>query len=157
MYAATVDMSTVASTILAYGEEREGQGPAVPGLVRQPAGDDAQPSAHRSRRGGRDRSAARVRRAARQHRLRGRRAHTHGRAGRQPPALARRRDAAGGTPGETGLVHREIPPDDRRATYAVITPKGRELLEKGFPAMQQAVMTHWVDHLTDDEIAALRG
>jgi DNA-binding MarR family transcriptional regulator len=58
---------------------------------------------------------------------------------------------------DAGLVHREIPPDDRRATYAVITPKGRELLENGFPAMQQAVMAHWVDHLTDEEIAALRG
>jgi DNA-binding MarR family transcriptional regulator len=57
---------------------------------------------------------------------------------------------------DAGLVEREIPPDDRRATYAVITPKGMELLENGFPAMQQAVMANWVDHLSDDEIAALR-
>jgi DNA-binding MarR family transcriptional regulator len=57
---------------------------------------------------------------------------------------------------EAGLVAREIPPDDRRATYAVITPKGQELLEAGYPAMQQAVMDHWIDHLSEDEIAAAR-
>lgn len=57
---------------------------------------------------------------------------------------------------EAGLVEREIPPDDRRATYAVITPKGMELLENGFPSMQQAVLEHWVHHLSEAEVAAMR-
>jgi len=34
---------------------------------------------------------------------------------------------------EEGLVRREIPPDDRRATYAVLTDAGREAAERGFP------------------------
>jgi DNA-binding MarR family transcriptional regulator len=57
---------------------------------------------------------------------------------------------------DAGLVVREIPPDDRRATYAVITPKGAELLESGYPAMQQAVSEHYLDCLDEDEIRALR-
>jgi DNA-binding MarR family transcriptional regulator len=58
---------------------------------------------------------------------------------------------------EAGLVERVIPPDDRRATYAVITPKGVELLESAAPALKQAVHEHWVQHLEDDELAAMRG
>ena len=57
---------------------------------------------------------------------------------------------------ERGLVERVIPPDDRRATYAVITDAGRELLEHGSPVLQQAVATHYLDHLDDSEIAAVR-
>ena len=34
---------------------------------------------------------------------------------------------------EDGLVRREIPPDDRRATYAVLTDAGREAAERGLP------------------------
>jgi DNA-binding MarR family transcriptional regulator len=55
-----------------------------------------------------------------------------------------------------GLVERVIPPDDRRATYAVITQKGIETLEKGAPALQAAVAGHYLDFLDDDEIRALR-
>jgi DNA-binding MarR family transcriptional regulator len=57
---------------------------------------------------------------------------------------------------EAGLVTREIPPDDRRATYAVITEKGLELLEKGTPAMQAAVEEHYLAHLDEEELAVLR-
>ena len=57
---------------------------------------------------------------------------------------------------EAGLVERVIPPDDRRATYAVITAKGRKLAEKGAPVMEQAVATHFLDCLSDDELAAMR-
>lgn len=57
---------------------------------------------------------------------------------------------------ETGLVERVIPPDDRRATYAVITPKGLELLERATPVLKHAVQANWVDHLDDEEIAAVR-
>ena len=57
---------------------------------------------------------------------------------------------------EAGLVERVIPPDDRRATYAVITQKGAEMLERGEPVLKRAVAEHFLDHLTEDEIAAMR-
>ena len=57
---------------------------------------------------------------------------------------------------ESGLVERVIPPDDRRATYAVITPKGWQMLERGEPVLKQAVAEHYLAHLHDDELAAIR-
>jgi len=57
---------------------------------------------------------------------------------------------------EAGLVERVIPPDDRRATYAVITQKGLDLLECATPVMKQAVHENWLDHLEEGEIAAVR-
>jgi DNA-binding MarR family transcriptional regulator len=52
-----------------------------------------------------------------------------------------------------GLVDRFIPPDDRRATYASITPRGRAALARGEPAL--AVRRHYLDRLDDDERRAL--
>ena len=57
---------------------------------------------------------------------------------------------------QAGLVDRVIPPDDRRATYAVITPKGYEALHAGMPAMEQAVTTHVIQHLDENEMTAMR-
>ena len=57
---------------------------------------------------------------------------------------------------EAGLVERVIPPDDRRATYAVITEKGVEALERAEPILKRAVHGHWVDLLDEDELAAMR-
>jgi DNA-binding MarR family transcriptional regulator len=57
---------------------------------------------------------------------------------------------------EAGLVERVIPPDDRRATYAVITGKGLEVLERGEPVLKEAVHRHHLDYLDEDEIRALR-
>jgi DNA-binding MarR family transcriptional regulator len=57
---------------------------------------------------------------------------------------------------EAGLVTREIPPDDRRATYAVITDKGREVLGRGEPVLKQSVQRHYLDYLDEDEVRALR-
>ena len=57
---------------------------------------------------------------------------------------------------EAGLVEREIPPDDRRATYAVLTQKGIDTLERAEPVLKRAVTKHYLDHLSDDEIAAQR-
>ena len=39
---------------------------------------------------------------------------------------------------EEGLVRREIPPDDRRATYAVLTDAGREAAERRLPDLHRA-------------------
>jgi DNA-binding MarR family transcriptional regulator len=57
---------------------------------------------------------------------------------------------------DAGFVRREIPPDDRRATYAVLTDEGRELLEIGTPAMKKAVEEHYLGYLDEDELAVLR-
>jgi DNA-binding MarR family transcriptional regulator len=58
---------------------------------------------------------------------------------------------------QAGLVERVIPPDDRRATYAVITDMGLEVLERAEPVLKRAVHRHWVDLLDEDELAAMRG
>ena len=57
---------------------------------------------------------------------------------------------------EADLVERVIPPDDRRATYAVITDKGLEVLERGEPVLKDAVHRHHLDYLDDTEIRAMR-
>jgi DNA-binding MarR family transcriptional regulator len=57
---------------------------------------------------------------------------------------------------QAGLVERVIPPDDRRATYAVVTEKGLELLERAAPVMKDAVAGHYGQHLDDDELVAVR-
>jgi DNA-binding MarR family transcriptional regulator len=52
---------------------------------------------------------------------------------------------------EAGLVTREIPPEDRRATYAVLTEKGREAAQAGLPLHLESVQRHFGDAITDDE------
>jgi DNA-binding MarR family transcriptional regulator len=54
-----------------------------------------------------------------------------------------------------GLVHREIPPDDRRATYAVLTDAGREAAERGFPTYVAAVQRLFQDFVNDEEAETL--
>jgi DNA-binding MarR family transcriptional regulator len=56
---------------------------------------------------------------------------------------------------EDGLVRREIPPDDRRATYAVLTEAGREAAERGFPAYTELVQRLFQDFVGDDEAEML--
>jgi DNA-binding MarR family transcriptional regulator len=57
---------------------------------------------------------------------------------------------------EAGLVTREIPPDNRRATYAVITDKGFKAIEAAEPILKRAVADHYTAQLDDSEIAAVR-
>ena len=57
---------------------------------------------------------------------------------------------------EAGLVAREVPADDRRATYAVITPAGREAVEVAAPLHEAAVHQHFGAAITDDDAQALR-
>src|SRR3954447_17671181 len=57
---------------------------------------------------------------------------------------------------EAGLVEREIPKEDRRATYARITEKGVEALEKANPSHMDAVAELWSRHITDEQAAAMR-
>jgi DNA-binding MarR family transcriptional regulator len=57
---------------------------------------------------------------------------------------------------EAGLVVREIPAHDRRATFARITDKGREAFERALPVHLQAVEEFFSRHVTDQQAAAMR-
>lgn len=54
------------------------------------------------------------------------------------------------------LVKREPCPDDRRATYAVITEEGQNALEKASPGHSRMVNEHFMQYLTDQDVTALR-
>jgi DNA-binding MarR family transcriptional regulator len=56
---------------------------------------------------------------------------------------------------EEGLVRREVPPDDRRATYAVLTDAGRAVAQRGFPVYVEAVDRLFQDFVTDAEAEVL--
>ena len=56
---------------------------------------------------------------------------------------------------EDGLVRREIPPDDRRATYAVLTDAGRAAAERAYPAYLESVQRLFHDFVSDDETEVL--
>jgi DNA-binding MarR family transcriptional regulator len=56
---------------------------------------------------------------------------------------------------QAGLITRETPPEDRRATYAVLTDKGREHVERGMQPHFEAVQRHFGSLLTDEEAHAL--
>jgi DNA-binding MarR family transcriptional regulator len=56
---------------------------------------------------------------------------------------------------EDGLVRREIPPDDRRATYAVLTDAGADAAERAFPVYEEAVQRLFQDFVTDEEAEVL--
>jgi DNA-binding MarR family transcriptional regulator len=57
---------------------------------------------------------------------------------------------------EAGLVVREIPPHDRRATFARLTPAGQAALDRAMPVHLAAVEERFGRHLDDAQAAALR-
>jgi len=54
-----------------------------------------------------------------------------------------------------GLIDRTACDSDRRGTWAVITPKGREALANATPPFLAAVDRHFAGHLSDGEIDAV--
>lgn len=50
-----------------------------------------------------------------------------------------------------GLVVREQDPADRRGSWAVLTPAGRERLRAAAPGYLDGIATHFADHLTPEE------
>jgi DNA-binding MarR family transcriptional regulator len=56
---------------------------------------------------------------------------------------------------EDGLVRREIPPEDRRATYAVLTETGVQAAERGFPVYLEVVQRLFQDFVSDEEAEVL--
>ena len=57
---------------------------------------------------------------------------------------------------DAGLVEREVPKEDRRATYAVITEKGHETMERVFPLYAAAIARHFTDAIDEDDAETLR-
>ena len=55
----------------------------------------------------------------------------------------------------SGLVGRETPAHDRRATFAVITPAGRELVERALPIHLDIVEELYGRHLDGDDAEAV--
>jgi DNA-binding MarR family transcriptional regulator len=56
---------------------------------------------------------------------------------------------------DAGLVRREVPAHDRRATYAHITDKGREVLERAAPIHMAKVEEYFQRHLSEEEVEVL--
>lgn len=56
---------------------------------------------------------------------------------------------------EAGLVERQTPPHDRRATFAVITDAGREAVERALPVHLEVVEEVYTRHLTDGDVELL--
>ena len=56
---------------------------------------------------------------------------------------------------EAGLVRREVPPDDRRATYAHLTDQGRETFDRALPLHIGKVHDYFHQHLTEEELDVL--
>jgi DNA-binding MarR family transcriptional regulator len=56
---------------------------------------------------------------------------------------------------EAGLVVRETPRDDRRATFAVITAKGRSAVARALPVHLELVEDAFGRHIDGDEAEAL--
>ncbi|MFC4783953.1 MarR family winged helix-turn-helix transcriptional regulator [Nocardioides sp. MAHUQ-72] len=54
-----------------------------------------------------------------------------------------------------GLVVREANPDDKRSSFAAITPEGRQRLRASAPTYLRAVDEHFLSRLTDHEIRVL--
>lgn len=56
---------------------------------------------------------------------------------------------------EAGLVERITPPEDRRATYARLTPAGFEAEVKASPVLLELVEEQFGRHLDEEDLAAL--
>ena len=56
---------------------------------------------------------------------------------------------------EAGLVERQTPPHDRRATFAVITDAGREAIERALPVHLQVVEEVFTRHIDDGDAEAV--
>jgi DNA-binding MarR family transcriptional regulator len=55
----------------------------------------------------------------------------------------------------SGLVAREQCPEDRRVSYAVLTPAGRRLLETAAPTHVRGVREHFIDRLSARQLGNL--
>jgi len=58
---------------------------------------------------------------------------------------------------EAGLVFREVPPDDRRATFAVLSDQGREAFERARPVQRASVERHFGAAVDEEEAVLVAG
>lgn len=56
---------------------------------------------------------------------------------------------------DKGLIRRELCAEDRRVIFAVLTDRGRALLEELLPQHQARVRCYFIDRLTEEEIAVM--
>jgi DNA-binding MarR family transcriptional regulator len=56
---------------------------------------------------------------------------------------------------EAGLVERQTPPTDRRATFAVLTDKGRAAFNNALPVHLELVEQGFSRHLEPEDVEAL--
>ena len=56
---------------------------------------------------------------------------------------------------DAGLVTRVTCPEDRRGTYAVITPDGRAALRRAMPGHIQGIQEHFLRHMSEEDVRAL--
>jgi len=57
---------------------------------------------------------------------------------------------------DAGLVERRSCADDRRGTYAALTPAGRRALRRAMPVHQRGVEAHFGRQITSEEARAMR-
>jgi DNA-binding MarR family transcriptional regulator len=70
-----------------------------------------------------------------------------------PSGLTRRLDGLV----KDGLVERRACPSDRRGSFAVLTEKGRAVLEEAAPTHVEGVRRYVIDPLSRDELTAFAG
>jgi len=58
---------------------------------------------------------------------------------------------------KAGLVRREAAPEDRRASYVVMTPQGREALDRASPGHVRGIVQHFTRYLDSDDASSLQG
>ena len=58
---------------------------------------------------------------------------------------------------DRGLIIREKDPADRRTIHATLTVEGERLFAAAQPAFVDAVLRHFADHISKDEIRCLAG
>ena len=68
-----------------------------------------------------------------------------------PSGLTRRLDGLVGD----GLVERRACPSDRRGSLAVLTPRGRAVLEEAAPTHVEGVRRYVIEPLSGDQLLAL--
>lgn len=54
-----------------------------------------------------------------------------------------------------GLLRREVCPDDRRGSFAILTDVGRDALERAAPAHLAGIKQHFARHLSAEEAQTL--
>lgn len=56
---------------------------------------------------------------------------------------------------ESGLVHRDSCPADKRGLYAVLTPQGMDTIQRVAPHHVDSVRRHFISLLSDDQLGAI--